>query len=718
MPAPTNLEVYVDNTEYSRYETALDRINVSLAASGGAPSNNVPIRIDLIKARRERNSAIASDTVFLNGMIDPVSATTSFYLPDIVDQDHYNLARHGSYFVRATYEGTSATATVGSGINGTVNVFAPIGEEGNSFFVEVVDPGGTSPLTIDFNVDTLTISLATVGGVVVASMNTAATIATAITSFGTTNEQFYATYTGNGSDSITVEGPNPMSGGTNVVEAITPDFAIRIVSVARFKRDWLFGLPLYSTQVLQVKQGPSNITGVSIIEISEGNSPGFGELSYNITNSYPSNATALIGAGANGTVQIEADGTYQGQAGNSFSVQVNVPATGTSPLTTTLVGNTVTVSLAVTAGVLNNSLNTATLVAGSISALPNFTGTPSGTGADPIVSAQTKTNLTGGVTTTVRTLSWKGGPAITVQGPGTYVLPGSTNTTSIAGLLGCSGNSLKGLSKDYIVVKVASLLSLPTTSTSDLILLDRMQFDDETLARYLDEAIAYLENDFLNVYLEPTVVVTDTDPQVIQFAAGVNAATPIFTNPDWDKITGPLTYYIPTNGGWLDIQMPFMGLLRVDSLFGAVANTRVIDIDLDWIQHYHKGGFVQLVPYSQATAFNYLGLLWVNALRGAVEVPNFWHFIVLAGLRDAPPELQEFVGKLAAINALTALAAAFRPGLGSMSLSRDGVSQSLSFNTQATYGIYTGAIQSYKDWIKERQAAIKANYKGATMVVC
>ncbi len=52
-----------------------------------------------------------------------------------------------------------------------------------------------------------------------------------------------------------------------------------------------------------------------------------------------------------------------------------------------------------------------------------------------------------------------------------------------------------------------------------------------------------------------------------------------------------------------------------------------------------------------------------------------------------------------------------------MSLSRDGVSQSLSFNTQALYGIYTGAIQSYRDWIKEHKQTIRANYRGPMLRV-
>lgn len=718
MPAPTSLEVFVDSTEYSRYEPGRDRITASIVASGGAPYADVPVVVELVKARRSRNTSVASDTLLLDTNIDPASDSTSFYLPDIVDQDLYNLARHGKYFVRATYVAESATADIGSGANGVVTVIAPGGTEGNSVSVEVVVPvAGTFPVTISYAPNTLTISLCTVNGVLDPAQNQAASISTLINAWGTVNSPgFTAVYSGDGSGVFSVaEGPTLMSGGTAEVTATTEDFDIRIVTVARFRQDWLFGIPLTSTQVLQVHQQPVNITGVTVVEVSEGNPPGFGELSYNITNSYPANALALIGTGANGTVSVEAVNAYQGTPGNSFSVEVVVPA-GTSPLSAAMVGNTLTVSLSVLAGVPVALDNTATLVAAAITGVTNFTGTASGTGASSLTAAEGPTALTGGSTVTVRTLSWRGGPQVKITNPGTYVLPAGSSSAA-ANLLACSQGS-KGFSKDYIVVKVSSILLLPTVSTNDTILLEKQQITDATLGRYLDEAVSYLENDFLNVYMEPTVVVTDRDPITIQFAAGFTAPTPIYTDPDFDVITGPLTYYVPRSGGWVNINMPFMGLLRVDSLFGAIANTRIIDIDLDWVQHYHRGGQVQLVPYSQASAFNYLGLLWVNALQGASEVPNFWHFTVLAGLRDCPPELQEFIGKYAAINALTALALAFRPGIGSLSLSRDGVSQSQSFNTQATYGIYTGAIQSYKDWIKENKQTIKAQYKGATMLVC
>src|SRR5690242_18085707 len=136
MPAPTSLAVFVDSNEYSRYEPSIDTVNVSLTATGGAPYTSTPIVVDLIKARRSRDTVVATNTVTLGTTIDPAEAFSSFHLPDIVDADLINLVRHGKYFVRATYEATSATLAIGSGLNGSIVVNAPAGTVGNTYNVE------------------------------------------------------------------------------------------------------------------------------------------------------------------------------------------------------------------------------------------------------------------------------------------------------------------------------------------------------------------------------------------------------------------------------------------------------------------------------------------------------------------------------------------------------------------------------------------------------
>lgn len=373
------------------------------------------------------------------------------------------------------------------------------------------------------------------------------------------------------------------------------DFPIRIITVERFKRDFLFGINLTASDVKAPKFQPQSITGVEIVEVSRGSSTGFSDLVYDYRDS------------------------------------------------------------------------------------PNL----------------------------IRTLSWNGGPAVTISAPGTYILQS-----------GGSGPSSKlASSNDYVCVKVRALSLLPVAPITETILIEQSSMEDDSLACYLEEAINWVENDALSgVYLEPTNVVTERDPTTIQFAAGVQAPQPIFTDTDFDFIVSPLTYFLPVTGSWVRIQTPYMQLLRVDSLFGAIANTRVIDIDLEWIEPSMQGGLVQLVPFNQEIAFDFVGLIWTNAIRGAAELPNFWHFNFIVGLRETPKDLQDLIGKYAAVKALTIAGQALRPGIGSVSLGRDGVSESVSY-VNGQFGNYSGTINTYQEWIKENLRRFKAKYKGVNMAV-
>jgi hypothetical protein len=712
MASPTSVTCAVDSTEYSRYENGRNTITATITVQGGAPYTAEPVYVELRKARRGRDAVVAVAPIEFTGSSDPQEAIVEFYLPDIVDQDLINLVRYGKYFVHAYAPAKSATATIGSGVNGTINLVADAGAAGNSWTIEVVVPAGTSQLYADYTGTAITVHLAVNGGVPTVDNNTALVLnaINAISAYtGITG-----TTTGNGTGLFSVaEGPTLFTGGTDEASGDSDDFNVRVVTVERLKSDWLFGIDLAATDILQVINQPETIEGVTVTKVSKGHPKGFGVLTYETHDDVVTNSTAAIGSGTNGTVNIVGAGTKVGSAGNGIVVNVVVP-TGTSGLSATFAANTLTVNLAVISGVPNGAANTATLIAAAIDALPEFTATASGTGASAISGAAT-TMLTGGVTNTVRTMSWRGGPVISINKAGTFILPsGTAQGSPAASLLPTATQALQ----HYITIRVQSPALLPTTSYAENLLIDNKQMDDETLGRFLNEAISYLENDLLATYIEPTNVVTDRDPTTVQFAAGINAPTPLFTDPDYDYIVNPLTYFVPRDSAeWLKIQTPFTQVLRVDSLFGAIANTRVIDIDLQWIETSGPGGFIQLVPFNQEVAFDFVGLIWVNSIRGAVELPNFWHFNMIAGLRDCPAEVQEFIAKLAAINALTLAGLAFRPGLGSLSLGRDGVSESVSYNTAAQYGVYTGAIQSYKEWLETAEKKLRAKYRGLTMVV-
>jgi hypothetical protein len=496
------------------------------------------------------------------------------------------------------------------------------------------------------------------------------------------------------------------------ITADSDDFNVSIITVDRLKSDFLFGLDLTATEIKEPKFQPQALDGVTVIEVSKTHPVGVFNLGYFYHETAISNATSPIGSGTDGVVTITADGANAGSAGNSFIASVQVPA-GSSALSASVSGNELIINLAVSGGVPINVENSATLVAAAVAALGGFSAVASGTGTGIFAIAIDPTPFSGGITSIIRQMNWDGGPLVSIPTAGTYTLFSGGES---AGTSGCS--SFSGVTRDYIIIRVTSTLLLPTEDVVEPILIDRKVMDDETLRRYVNHATDWVEKDFLATHVEPTNVVTDRDPTTIQYAAGINAPAPIFSDTDFDFIVSPLTYFVPrTQGQWVHIQTPYPQLLRVDSLYGAIANTRVIDVDLEWIEHSEQGGIIQLVPFNQEIAFDFIGLLWVNALRGASELPNFWHFNMIVGLRECSGDIQDLIGKRAAIDALVMAGQALRPGLGSVSLSRDGVSESVSYINSARYGLFTGTIQAYKDWITERGKELRAKYRGVTLVV-
>lgn len=597
MAAPTSIACSVDSVEYSRYEDDNHTITATVVATGGAPYSTEEVVVTLRKARRNRDAIIATSTLSLAGGADPRELTATFPLKDIVDQDLINLARSGQYFVHAEYAAVSASAEIGGGL--VVIEAASPGTDGNAYSVEVVVPGGTSPLSVALVGFVLTISLETVGGVAEAGMvNNSAMISSVI---NTAQLDLVASYTDAGSGVINAaEGPTQLTGGTETVEGESADFWIEIMTVNRFKRDYLFGLDLRATEVKSVKIQPQAITGIEITEINKSHPEGFGMLTYN---------TYVDGAN------------------------------------------------------------------------------------------------------TIRALSWNGGPVQHINGPGTYLLQSGTSGVPFA---------LPSLqAPNYISVKVRSHILLPSSPVTESLLVEKVKMEDSTLRKMLHRSQAWLENDELHVYLEPTNAVTEPDPTSIDWSAGINTTSPILTDSDYDVIVSPLTHFIPAGGysGWVWIQSAFNSILRVDTLYGAIANTRVIDIDLEWIEHSIQGGFIQLLPYNQETSFDFLGLMTVNSMRGGRELPNFWHFNMIVGLRECTADIQDVLGKKAAIDALTIAGQAFRPGVGSISLGRDGVSESVSYTNTAQFGLYNGVIQNYREQIQDQIKKLRARYKGLNMVV-
>jgi hypothetical protein len=305
---------------------------------------------------------------------------------------------------------------------------------------------------------------------------------------------------------------------------------------------------------------------------------------------------------------------------------------------------------------------------------------------------------------TLRALSWNGGPATTITAPGKYILKG-----------GSSGPIT--VTPDYVEIRVGAISSLPSVPVVESFIVEEQRIENSTLKSYIDKAISFVENELISCHLEPTVVITDPDPTRYIFTSSSGGVVSIPVNKDYDLISTALTYFSPKKGSWISVRFPYMSILRVNLLYGVIASVRVIDIDPSWIQPSMAGGLIQLIPFNQDVAFSYVGLIWNSSLYGPAELPNFWRYSIVSGLRSCPPELIDLVCKKAAIDILTVLGAALRPGIGSTSLSRDGVSQSVSYVNTQKYGNFTGAIQSYQDYLKDNIPKLRAKYRGAQLVV-
>jgi hypothetical protein len=270
-----------------------------------------------------------------------------------------------------------------------------------------------------------------------------------------------------------------------------------------------------------------------------------------------------------------------------------------------------------------------------------------------------------------------------------------------------------GPGAEYITVKVDHNRLL-SESKQEMLFIEEATLTDTTIRRYISDSLDHVENTLLQVYLEPTQIVTDIDPSKISYTGNAGA---IVINDDYDFIKNPITFYPRVPGQWIDIQFPYPSLLKVTQLYGAVANTRVVSINNEWIEIAEQSGYTQLVPFNTEIAFDFIGLVWVESLRSATPIPNFWHYNLTSGLRDCPGDVLELVGKHAAIPILTAAGAAFRGGYSSQSISRDGISESVSYTSSAIYGIYSASIEDYRNWIREYLPAMKNRYRGPQMIV-
>lgn len=452
--------------------------------------------------------------------------------------------------------------------------------------------------------------------------------------------------------------------GINTVTGESSNFRITPITVDSFKKKYLYGVTTKAFEVKDVKNQPFRVTGVTVTELSKLHPVGWFPLSYNYDTGAASSTVLKTGTVAAG----------------STSTVVNI--SGATLTTNTYVNDW----LAIDDGAGNYEYRKIT---------------SNGTSSVTVESAFTVT-MTVGVTAKIYKtkpiylLSWCGGPSESI-----------TADRSIYMLR-------KGSSDDYIQVKVSKISSLPTSSVSEELFVDSAVLSPEKLQSFIDSAYSEVQNVVLGLFLEPTILVTEE----ILPAPGTEAGSdlPTFTPVTWDQKVDSLTFKRPNPNHWMYFVCPYRPVIRFESLYGKTGKINVIDFDKDWVQFHELGGFVELVPFSGVSNFNIDGLALFGLVRGAMTIPNFWNFRAVVGFKELPAVIKELIEKKAAIMALSVAGQAYRGGLSSSSISRDGVSEGVSYLNSGPYGLYSGTINTLNGWVQENEKKIRAAFLGTNLV--
>lgn len=285
---------------------------------------------------------------------------------------------------------------------------------------------------------------------------------------------------------------------------------------------------------------------------------------------------------------------------------------------------------------------------------------------------------------TAGTLTWGGGTAITLD-----------DATGSEILLDAKGG--------YIEVDIDHF-NLPATNASEAILIDHEDLTDDFLHREIEKATQEVEL-ALKVFIEPTRLATE----------------PYYSAPEegeyFDCAAETLAYYekdFNMRGKTWQLNLPYHQVSKMEGLVGFIGNNKAFELHSGAISVTRKSGIANVLPYNSQYSVFYNFFLQINFWGQREFIPNFWRYKLVAGVEESTPgEILKMVGYTAAISILTTAEQAYRAGVSSESISKDGVSRSQSYNAK---GIYDSTIQEYKEWLKTNTPKFRNLYRGVPMV--
>jgi hypothetical protein len=260
---------------------------------------------------------------------------------------------------------------------------------------------------------------------------------------------------------------------------------------------------------------------------------------------------------------------------------------------------------------------------------------------------------------------------------------------------------------EYIEVKIDHFL-LPDADKSDSLVIDQERMSDDFIRGEISKAVAEVENIDLKIFIEPHRVATE----------------PFYSDPEageyFDDLGVPANYYtvdFNRKGKSWHLSLPLQALISVSAVEGYLDKQKALVLKNGAFETNERMGTLDVIPYGLEYAYLYTFFVQINFWGMREYIENFWRYKAIAGLRKTPEDILKLIGFRAAISILTVAGQAYRAGYASESTSKDGVTQSVTYTSSATYGIYSATIGEHKSWIKLNLNRIKKAHRGFTMTV-
>lgn len=241
---------------------------------------------------------------------------------------------------------------------------------------------------------------------------------------------------------------------------------------------------------------------------------------------------------------------------------------------------------------------------------------------------------------------------------------------------------------------------------------------DEDLKQFIRAGIQLVERK-LGIYLKPTIIACS--PEERGLVEGV----------DYEVAEPPYDYHAREYTQWGFMQLRERPVQELTGLKLVLPNGNII-MDFmrkpEWIKLYPRQGQLHIVPYAgDPTLFALLGGTQSGYpfVTGSMNsnLPQMLYVDYVAGLalNKIPEDIHNVIAKLAAIDALGIAGDAVLAGIGSLSTSIDGLSESFTTSSSAEFGTYSSHTNQYQKevdaFFSPKNGGGRATERGFTFTV-